>query len=204
MVKVCRPRIDRAPNSTSMCRAISRLPPMIDGHSSGRVMRQNTPQRVCPRVRADSSSEVSRLRRVAATGRNTSGYLDRLITRMAPPRPSKRGLSDTQVKPLTKAGTANGRHRITPHRRRPGRSLRSSSQARDTPRAMQARVTPAISIRVLRIRPQTKGRQSRCKASRQPASQVFKATYSRGNRLSPTSSNTGSTTQIDGRLRLGM
>ncbi|MGE7356422.1 hypothetical protein ACQKLJ_25935, partial [Pseudomonas qingdaonensis] len=28
-----------------------------------------------------------------------------------------------QVKPLTNAGTANGRHRITPHKRRPRRSL---------------------------------------------------------------------------------
>ncbi|MNG19964.1 hypothetical protein D3C84_1041800 [compost metagenome] len=116
------------------------------------------------------------MRRVAATGRNTSGYLDRLITRMAPARPSKRGLKDTQVKPLTKAGTANGRQRITPHTRRPGRSLRSSSQASATPRAIQARVTPVISISVLRIRPQTNGRQSRCSASRQPASQVFRAT----------------------------
>ncbi|MCY1442424.1 hypothetical protein D9M71_587900 [compost metagenome] len=136
----------------------------------------NTPQRLQPRVRADSSSDVSRLRRVAATGRNTSGYLDRAMTMIAPPRPSKSELSDTQVKLLTNDGTANGRHSTTPHNRRPARLLRSSSQARARPTTMQVSVTPTISIRVLRISPQTKGRHSRCKASRQPASQALMAT----------------------------
>ncbi len=143
------------------------------------------------------------MRRVAATGRNTSGYLDSAITRIAPPSPSKRGLSETQVKPLTNAGTANGRHRITPHKRRPRRSLRSSSQARARPTTAQATVTPAISSRVFFIRPQTKGRHSRYNASRQPACQALRPTYSNGSRLRPTSSSTGSTTQIEGRLRRG-
>ncbi|MNP07450.1 hypothetical protein D3C76_994720 [compost metagenome] len=147
--------IDSAPNSTSMCRAISSDPASSEGQSRGRVTRKNTPQRFCPRVRADSSSEGSRLRRVAATGKKISGYLDRLITKIAPPSPSKCALSDTQVKLLTNAGTANGKHRITPHKRRPGRLLRSSSQASDRPITPQASVTPIISARVLRNRPNT-------------------------------------------------
>ena len=147
--------IDSAPNSTSICRAISSEPASSEGQSSGRVMLKNTPQRFCPSVRADSSRAGSRLRRVAATGKKISGYLDRLITRIAPPRPSKLALSETQVKLLTNAGTANGRHRITPHRRRPARLLRSSSQARDRPTSAQVTVTPTISNRVLRIRPKT-------------------------------------------------
>ena len=147
--------IDSAPNSTSMCSAINSEPASSDGHSSGKVMRKNTPQRLSPSVRADSSREGSRLRSVAATGRNTSGYLDRLITRIAPPSPSNWALSDTQVKLLTNAGTANGRHRITPQMRRPGRLLRSSSQARDRPITPQVRVTPTISARVLRSSPNT-------------------------------------------------
>jgi hypothetical protein len=95
------------------------------------------------------------LRSVAATGKNTNGYLDRLITRIAPPSPSKLALSDTQVKLLINAGTANGRHRITPQIRRPGRLLRSSNQARDSPITQQVTVTPAISARVLRSSPNT-------------------------------------------------
>ncbi|MNO88812.1 hypothetical protein D3C76_802780 [compost metagenome] len=186
-----------------MCRAISSAPPSIDGHSKGRVTLLNTPQRLQPSVRADSSSEVSTLRKVAATGRKISGYLDRAMTRIAPPRPSKSELSDTQVKLLTNEGTANGRHSTTPHSRRPGRLLRSSSQARARPTTMHTSVTPNMSIRVLRIRPQTNGRQSRCRASRQPASQAFRATYSSGSKLIATRNSTGSTTQIEGRLRRG-
>ncbi|MNC32881.1 hypothetical protein D3C75_812550 [compost metagenome] len=98
------------------------------------------------------------------------------MTMIAPPRPSKSELSDTQVKLLTNDGTANGRHSTTPHNRRPARLLRSSSQASARPTTMQVSVTPTISIRVLRISPQTKGRHSRCKASRQPASQALMAT----------------------------
>ncbi|MNF76532.1 hypothetical protein D3C84_586480 [compost metagenome] len=138
-----------------MCNAISSEPASSDGHSSGRVILKNTPQRFCPSVRADSSSDGSRLRRVAATGRKISGYLDRVITRIAPPKPSKCALSETQVKLLTNAGTANGKHRITPHNRRPGRLLRSSSQASDKPITPQATVTPTISSRVLRSKPNT-------------------------------------------------
>ena len=74
---------------------------------------------------------------------------------MAPPNPSKLELSDTQVKLLTNAGTANGRHKITPHRRRPGRLLRSSNHASDSPTSAQVTVTPTISSNVLRIRPNT-------------------------------------------------
>ncbi|MNR05104.1 hypothetical protein D3C85_1211130 [compost metagenome] len=59
------------------------------------------------------------------------------------------------MKLLTNAGTANGRHRITPHRRRPGRLLRSSSHASDSPIMPQASVTPTISARVLRSKPNT-------------------------------------------------
>ncbi|MNE47929.1 hypothetical protein D3C80_1423590 [compost metagenome] len=81
--------IDSAPNSTSMCRAISKEPASSDGQSRGRVTLKNTPQRFCPSVRADSSSDGSRLRRVAATGRKISGYLESVITRIAPPSPSK-------------------------------------------------------------------------------------------------------------------
>ncbi|MCY1242104.1 hypothetical protein D9M72_550460 [compost metagenome] len=81
--------IDKAPNSTSMCRAISNEPASSEGQSRGRVTRKNTPQRFCPSVRADSSRDGSRLRKVAATGRKINGYLDRLITRIAPPSPSK-------------------------------------------------------------------------------------------------------------------
>ncbi|MNY45587.1 hypothetical protein D3C86_1807020 [compost metagenome] len=116
---------------------------------------KNTPQRLCPSVRADSSSDGSRLRRVAATGRKISGYLESVITRIAPPSPSNWALKDTQVKLLTKAGTANGRHRITPHIRRPGKLLRSSNHASDRPITPQASVTPSISARVLRSRPNT-------------------------------------------------
>lgn len=196
--------IDRAPNSTSICRAISRAPASSDGHNSGKVMRKNTPQRLSPRVRADSSRDGSRLRRVAATGKNTRGYLDRVITRIAPPRPSNWALSDTQVKLLTNAGTANGRHRITPQMRRPGRLLRSSSQARDRPITAQATVTPIISAKVLRSNPNTYGRHSRCTASAQPACQALRPTYTNGNRLRPTNSKTGSSSQIEGRLRRGL
>ncbi|MNW00695.1 hypothetical protein D3C71_1962240 [compost metagenome] len=92
---------------------------------------------------------------MAATGRNTSGYLDRVITRIAPPSPSKLALKETQVKLLTNAGTANGRHRITPHTRRPRKLLRSSSQASDRPMMAQATVTPIINSSVLRSRPNT-------------------------------------------------
>ncbi|MNS52808.1 hypothetical protein D3C72_855350 [compost metagenome] len=168
--------IDSAPNSTSMCKAISSEPASSDGQSSGRVTRKNTPQRFCPRVRADSSREGSRLRSVAATGRKISGYFDRLITRIAPPSPSNCALNDTQVKLLTNAGTANGRHRITPHRRRPGKLLRSSSQASDRPITPQVIVTPTINARVLRSRPNTYGRHSKCSASAQPACQALSPT----------------------------
>ena len=167
-------------------------------------MRKNTLQRLSPRVRADSSRDGSRLRRVAATGRNTRGYLDRVMTRMAPPRPSNWALRDTQVKLLTNAGTANGRHRITPHIRRPGRLLRSSSQARDRPITAQATVTPTINAKVLRSSPNTYGRHSRCTASAQPACQALRPTYTNGSRLKPTSNKTGSSSQIDGRLRRGL
>ncbi len=155
VVNVCKPRIDSAPNSTSMCRAISRAPPSIDGHSKGRVTFRYTLQRLQPNVRADSSREVSKLRKVAATGRKISGYLDRAITRMAPPKPSKSELSETQVKLLTNDGTAKGRHSTTPHNLRPGRSLRSSSHASARPTTIQVSVTPTISSRVLRISPHT-------------------------------------------------
>ncbi len=116
------------------------------------------------------------MRKVAATGRKISGYLDRVITRIAPPRPSKFALRETQVKLLTNAGTANGKHRTTPHTRRPGKLLRSSSQANDRPITPQATVTPTISARVLRNKPNTYGRQSKCTASAQPACQVFSPT----------------------------
>ena len=89
------------------------------------------PQRLQPRVRADSSREVSRLRRVAATGRNTSGYFDSAMTKIAPPRPSKSELSDTQVKLLTNDGTAKGRHSTTP--RGDGLAGRCAPAARPTP-----------------------------------------------------------------------
>ncbi|MNQ92243.1 hypothetical protein D3C85_1076620 [compost metagenome] len=168
--------IDRAPNSTSMCSAIRSDPASSGGQSRGRVTRKNTPQRFWPRVRADSSREGSRLRRVAATGRKISGYFDRLITRIAPPSPSRWALRETQVKLLTKAGTANGRHRITPHSRRPARLLRSSNHASDRPITPHARVTPSINARVLRSRPNTYGRHNRCKASAQPACQALSPT----------------------------
>src|SRR5476651_724126 len=196
--------IDSAPNSTSICSAINSAPASSDGHNSGKVMRKNTLQRFSPSVRADSSRDGSRLRRVAATGRNTSGYLDRVITRIAPPNPSKLALNETQVKLLTNAGTANGRQRITPQMRRPGKLLRSSSQASDRPITPQATVTPIISAKVLRSSPNTYGRHSKCTASAQPACQALRPTYASGNTLRPTSSRTGSSSQIEGRLRLGV
>ena len=42
-----------------------------------------------------------------------------------------------------------------PHKRRPGKLLRSSSQASDRPITPQASVTPTISANVLRSRPNT-------------------------------------------------
>ncbi len=72
-----------------------------------------------------------------------------VMTRMAPPRPSYIGPSETQVKLLTKAGMANGRHSTTFQKRRAGRSLRSTHQARARPSRALSRVTPNISHRVL-------------------------------------------------------
>ena len=110
-------------------------------------------------------------------------------------------LSETQVKLLTNAGTANGRHRITPHSRRPGKLLRSSNQASDKPTTAQVTVTPTISSKVLRIRPKTKGRHNRWIACAHPACQALVPTYSNGNRLRPTRNSTGSSSQIEGLLR---
>ncbi|MNY64717.1 hypothetical protein D3C86_2018690 [compost metagenome] len=98
---------------------------------------------------------MSRLRRVAATGKNTRGYLDKVMTRIAPPRPSSFGLRETQLKPLTNAGTAKGRHSTTPQILRPGKSLRSSSQASDRPMTAQHSVTAPISSKVLLKSPST-------------------------------------------------
>ncbi len=83
--------IDSAPNSTSICRAINNEPASNEGQSSGRVILKTRPGDSGPGCAPTLQVTGRDCARWPRTGRKISGYLDRLITRIAPPRPFKAG-----------------------------------------------------------------------------------------------------------------
>jgi hypothetical protein len=125
------------------------------------VIRQNTRSREVPRLRATSSWPGSADRRLAATGRYTSGYTASDMTRTAPWNPCTQTNSDFQPKLTTKSGMASGTTNSTAQIRRPGRSVRSVSQAAPVPSTAQHAVTAAVSRTVFHSSSPVSGRQIR-------------------------------------------
>jgi hypothetical protein len=69
---------------------------------------------------------------------------------------------------VTNAGTASGATRSTFQTRRPGRVVRSTSQAAAVPTAAHSSIPPRVSRAVFTISSPTRGRTTRRYASAQP------------------------------------
>ena len=123
------------------------------------VTRRKVATRPSPRLRAVSSWPGSALRRLAATGRYTSGYAARVMTTTAPRNPWAQVVSDAHPKLTTKSGMANGTTTRTAQTRRPGRLVRSTNQAASVPITAQSPVTTTISRTVFHSRAAVSGRQ---------------------------------------------
>jgi hypothetical protein len=109
------------------------------------------------------------LRKLAATGRYTSGYTARVITSTAPRNPCTQVLSDAQPKLTTKSGIASGTTTSTAHTRRPGRSVRSTNHAAAVPITAQSTVTTTVSRTVFHSRLAVSDRKIRCTIVEVPA-----------------------------------
>jgi len=86
----------------------------------------------------------------------------------APAYPSTLAVRETQPKLLTKAGTASGATSSTFQTRRPGNSVRSTSQAIPVPITNVSPTQPATSKPVFLRSSPTRGRQVRATASSHP------------------------------------
>ena len=128
-----------------MTSATSRQPPRIAPRAWRTVIRMKVLTRPVPRLRATSSWPGSAARKLAAAGRNTSGYRASVMTTTAPRKPCAQFHSEAQPKLITKSGIASGTTISTTQTRRPGSRVRSVNQAAAVPRTAQATVTVTVS-----------------------------------------------------------
>ena len=128
-----------------MTSATSRQPPRIAPRAWRTVIRKKVLTRPVPRLRATSSWPGSAARKLAAAGRNTSGYRASVITTTAPRKPCAQFHSEAQPKLITKSGIASGTTISTTQTRRPGSRVRSVNQAAAVPITAQATVTVTVS-----------------------------------------------------------
>ena len=122
------------------------------------VIRTNVRTRPEPRLRATSSWPGSAPRRLAATGRYTSGYTASVMTMTAPRKPWIHVHSDAQPKLTTKSGMASGTTTSTAQIFRPGTLVRSTHQAAAVPITAHRAVTTTVSRTVFHSSSPVSGR----------------------------------------------
>ena len=105
-----------------------------------------------------------------------------MVTSTAPPSPSRPGSRADHAKLLTKAGTASGATSATRQKPRPGRLVRSTSQAAPSPSTVASEPVSTTSDTVLRISSATRGRHRRSATSAGPDSSALATTTAIGRR----------------------
>ena len=119
-MRVWYPRISKAPNSASTTSPTRIAPPRIASLAWPTVTVQKVRTRPRPRLRATSSCAGSAERRLAATGRKTSGYTASVITSTAAQNPPMEGNMARHPKLTTKSGMPSGITTRTANTRRNG------------------------------------------------------------------------------------